>query len=901
METPIAQSAITKVNIEDEMCTAYLDYAMSVIIGRALPDVRDGLKPVHRRVLYAMFREGLLHNRKYSKCAGVVGEVLKKYHPHGDSAVYDTLVRMAQPWNMRYPLVDGQGNFGSIDGDSAAAYRYTECRMKHLAELMLKDIDKKTVDFTDNFDGSTQEPTVFPTRFPELLVNGSDGIAVGMATKIPPHNLTEIINACVHLIDHPETTVKELVLGRQAPEGEEGEEGESFSFGPIVPGPDFPTGGIVYGLDGILQAYETGRGIVRIRSLADIETDEKTGRQKIVVTEIPYQVNKARLVEKIAELVRDKKVEGISDLRDESSREGLRVVVELKKDAFGEIVLNQLYKHSPLESSFGINMLAIVQGRPEVLSIKQVLQHFITHRREVTIRRCRHELAIAENRAHILEGLKRALDVMDEIIRIIRASHSSGEAQASLIETFDFSPRQAKAILELRLQKLTGLERDKILEELAELLKEIERLNNILNHEPLLLQLIKDELVEVRDLFDDQRRSRVLATTSGISAEDLIADEEMVVTITHSGYIKRVPLVEYRAQKRGGRGVQGMNTRDKDFVVELFVASTHTNLLIFTNQGRLYSLKVHQCPKAGRTALGRPIVNLIQFKEGEKMTAVRPLKEFVEGHYAFFATRKGTVKKTALMDYDSSRVRSSGLNAIRLDEDDELIGVDITDGEALIFLGTKNGQAIRFKESDVRSMGRTTRGVRGIRLNEGDEVVSLVVAGEEDDILTVTENGFGKRSPVSEYRLTGRGGKGVITIKCSERNGLVASISKVEEGDQFMFTTNEGRVIRISSDELRTQGRNTQGVRLFRIDKGERLTSTARLKETEEEETEETEGEVTEAQAQEGEAPEGGADAVAAEGQESPDSATEVSENEGAAVANETSAEENSPADPAGE
>lgn len=828
------QENIPRIRIEDEMRTSYLDYAMSVIIGRALPDVRDGLKPVHRRVLYAMFREGLLHNKKYSKCAGVVGEVLKKYHPHGDSAVYDTLVRMAQPWNLRYPLVDGQGNFGSIDGDSAAAYRYTESRMTHLAERMLQDIDKETVDFTENFDGSTMEPTVLPTLFPSLLVNGSDGIAVGMATKIPPHNLGEVLDACIHLIDFPETTTRELVLGRPETEDQEALE-------PLIPGPDFPTGGIIHSRKEILKAYETGRGIVQIRARARIEEDEKTQRARIVIDEVPYQVNKARLVEKIAQLVREKKIEGISDLRDESNREGIRVVVDLKRDAYPEVVLNQLYKHSPLKSSFGIILLAITRGQPVEFTLKQMLQHFIDHRREVTTRRCRYELRKAEARAHILEGLKKALDHIDAIISLIRSSPNSSTARSGLMETFEFSQRQAQAILELRLQKLTALERDQIIEELQALLQEIERLQGILNNEPLLLQLIKDELLAIREGFSDPRRSAISESTDEISVEDMIADEDMVVTLTHTGYIKRCALSEYRAQKRGGRGVQGMNTRERDFVVELFVARSLEVMLIFTNKGRVFQLKVYQLPQASRTALGRPLVNLLQFEEGEKTTAIMPISQFEEGQYVFFTTRKGTVKKTDLMQY--ARSRSGGLIAIRLDEDDELIGVQATTGDSQIILGTKKGLAIRFDETKVRPTGRATRGVRGIRLSGSDHVVSLVVTQPENDVLTVSELGYGKRSPVNEYRLTGRGGKGVITIKASERNGDVAGLLEVNQGDQLMFSTNKGRIIRIRADELRTQGRNTQGVRLFRIDKGEHITSIARLMDNDEENEENEENE----------------------------------------------------------
>lgn len=806
------------VRIEDEMRISYLDYAMSVIIGRALPDVRDGLKPVHRRVLYAMFREGLLHNKKYSKCAGVVGEVLKKYHPHGDSAVYDTLVRMAQPWNLRYPLVDGQGNFGSIDGDSAAAYRYTECRMKHIAEYLLQDIDKETVDFMENFDGSTMEPLVLPTRFPVLLVNGSDGIAVGMATKIPPHNLAEVMTACIYLLDRPELTTRDLVLGWTEEDGE--------VVPPVVPGPDFPTGGLVSNQEAVLQAYETGRGIVRIRARADIEEDGDKFR--IVIHEVPFQVNKSRLVEKIALLVQERKIEGVSDLRDESNREGIRVVLDLRRDAFPEVVLNQLYKHSPLQSSFGINLLSIVNKQPRLLSLKDMLQHFISHRREVTIRRCRYELRKAEDRAHILEGLHKALDVIDAVIETIRASSETKQAKEALIKRFDFSPIQAEAILDMRLQKLTGLERDKILAELGELLKTIEWLQSILNNEALLRNLMKDEMRQIRDAFADPRRSEITHEMESISMEDLIAEENMVVTLTHSGYIKRNPLDEYRAQKRGGKGVQGMNTRGEDFVVQLFVASTHDYVMIFTNHGRLHWLKVYDIPQAGRTSVGRPLVNLLSLEEGEKTTAILPIREFVSDHYVFFATRQGYVKKTDLMAY--SNIRAGGLNAIKLEDGDELIGVTITDGYREIILATRSGKAIRFNEEQVRPTGRNTRGVMGIRPEEKDEVVSLVdIKSPDRDLLTVTENGFGKRTPVSDYRITHRGGKGIITIKTSDRNGAVAGVLEVSDTDQLMFSTDSGQVIRTFVNEISQVSRNTQGVRLFRIDKTERVTSIARL------------------------------------------------------------------------
>lgn len=807
---------ITRVTIENEMRSSYLDYAMSVIIGRALPDVRDGLKPVHRRVLYAMFREGLLHNRKYSKCAGVVGEVLKKYHPHGDAAVYDTLVRLAQDWNMRYPLVDGQGNFGSIDGDSAAAYRYTESRMTHLAEMMLQDIDKNTVDFADNFDGSTTEPQVLPTRFPTLLVNGSDGIAVGMATKIPPHNLSEVIQACVALIDDPSLTSRQIVKEKK-----------------LLRGPDFPTGGIMYGLEDILHAYETGRGVLQLRAKTHVEEDEDSGRQKIIVTELPYQVNKARLVEKIADLVREKKLDGLSDLRDESNREGIRVVIELKMDAIPEVVLNHLFKHTPLQTSFGINLLAIVKGKPEILTLKDFLVHFLEHRKDVTRRRCAFELEKAKDRQHLLEGLSRALERVDDIIQTIRATQSTADAKEALVQGYGFSERQAQAILDLRLQKLTSLEQSNLQDERKELSQSIVRLQRLLDPSDLgpLMQLIRQELLEIQEKFGDARKTVIYESrVDSISLEDLIPEEEMVVTLTRSGYIKRTPLTEYRAQHRGGRGVQAMSTKEEDFVVQLFAASTHHYVLVFTNQGRLYHLKVHEIPKASRTGTGKPLVNLISFEGGEEPKAVLPLKDFSEGRHLFFATKQGVVKKTELMAF--SRVRSTGLIAIRLDDGDELIGVDITDGSNEIVLGSLQGQAARFKEQDVRATNRDTRGVSGIRLEDDDEVVSLVVTHSEGEILTVTENGFGKCTLVDDYRRIKRAGKGVITIKASERNGKVAALLEVRKTDQLMFTTDTGRAIRINASEIRSQGRNTQGVRLFRIDPGERITSVARVAES---------------------------------------------------------------------
>ncbi len=812
------------VRIEDEMRISYLDYAMSVIIGRALPDVRDGLKPVHRRILYAMYREGLLHNKKFSKCAGVVGEVLKKYHPHGDSAVYDTLVRMAQPWNMRYPLIEGQGNFGSIDGDSAAAYRYTESRLQKLTEWMLKDIDKDTVDFAPNFDGTTTEPTVLPTRFPSLLANGSDGIAVGMATKIPPHNLGEVIDACLYLLENPDATVEDLVLG---PPDETGVRRK-----PILPGPDFPTGGIVKDRASILNAYKTGKDVIQIQARADIESSENKNR--IVIKEVPYQVNKSRLIEKIVQLVKEKKIEGISDIRDESNREGIRIVVELKRDAFPEIVLNQLYKHSPLQHSFGIILLAIVEGQPKLLNLRELLLLFLEHRREVVIRRCRYELKKAEEKAHILQGLERALENIDRVIEIIRGSKSTDEAKGLLEGEFQFSQPQLKAILELRLQKLTALEREQLAAEHQKLREEIKQLTEILNSEEKLKSVIRDELLEVKELFGDDRLSEIAESSEDFVPEDLIADEEMVVTLTYSGYIKRNPLSEYRVQRRGGRGVQGAVTKDNDFISQLFVASTHTDLLVFTNAGKVYQLKVYKIPLTSRNAMGRPIVNLIDLEEGESPTAILPIREYSEGQFIFFTTRRGIVKKTDLKAF--STVRSNGLRAINLDEGDEVIGVGLTDGSRDIMLCSRNGKVIRFSEEQVRPMGRTARGVTGIKLDSDDEVVSLVIIqNPENYILTATENGYGKLTPISEYRITARGGKGIITIKTTQRNGKVAGILEVSLDDQIMFISDAGKIIRTWANEIRMSGRNTQGIRIIRLADGEKIASFAKVVENHDE------------------------------------------------------------------
>jgi len=802
------------VNIEDQMRESYMDYAMSVIIGRALPDARDGLKPVHRRILYAMFSEGLVHNRRYSKCAGVVGEVLKRYHPHGDSAVYDALVRLAQEWNVRYPLIDGQGNFGSIDGDSPAAYRYTECRLTELAEELLADIDRETVGFVPNFDDSTQEPLVLPSKVPNLLINGSSGIAVGMATNVPPHNLGEVCDALVALIEHPELTVDELMR--------------------YIPGPDFPTAGFICGQGPIREAYREGRGILTVRARATVETDEKSGRSAIIVTEIPYQVNKRRLIERIAELVNERKLNGIASdgLRDESDRDGMRIVIELKRDAVAEVLLNQLYKHTPLEESFGVNMLAIVDGRPKLLNLKDALQVFLKHRREVVVRRTVYDLRKAEERLHILAGLKIAIEHLDEAIGIIRAATDPTSARERLMATFALSQLQAQAVLDMRLQRLTGLERGKIVEEYAETEKAIARYRAILADEREVAKIIADELRALREKYGDERRTRIVDEAAAISVEDLIVEEDMVVTISHEGYIKRNAMALYRAQRRGGRGRIGATTREEDFVEHLFIASTHSYLLFFTTSGKVFWLKVHEIPQAGRTARGRSITNVLSLKPEEKLSAFLPVREFQEGRYVLFATRRGLVKKTDLMQYASPR--PSGIIAIALEEGDEVIGVRLTDGTREAILSTRDGQAIRFKEEEARPMGRDTYGVRGMKLDEGDEVVSLDLVEPGATLLAVSENGYGKRTEMEEYRLTRRGGKGIITMKTTDKTGRVMGVRMVTDDDQIMLVTSGGKVIRLRVNEIRVIGRNTQGVRLIDLEEGERVASVARLAEREE-------------------------------------------------------------------
>ncbi len=796
------------VNIEEEMKVSYLDYAMSVIIGRALPEVRDGLKPVQRRILYAMFREGLLPNKKYSKSAGVVGEVLKKYHPHGDTAVYDAMVRLAQDFNLRYTLVDGQGNFGSIDGDRAAAYRYTEARLAKIAEELLMDIDKETVDFIPNFDETTVEPTVLPSRIPNLIINGAAGIAVGMATNIPPHNLGEIIDGLMLLLKDKNTTDKDLMT--------------------VVKGPDFPTGGMIYGTAGIKSAIETGRGIIKIRAKAKIEREHRGG-ESIIVTEVPYQVNKARLIEKIAELVREKKIEGVSDLRDESDRDGIRIVIELKRGEMAEVVLNNLYKHTQMENTFGIIMLAIVGGKPEVNGLKKILILFLQHRRDVILRRTRYELRKAEERAHILEGLKIALDHLDEIIALIRAAKNPAEAKEGLIANYALSELQAQAILEMRLQRLTGLERDKIISEYTETLKEIERLKAILGSDALVSQIIKDELLEIKGKYADERKTEIVEDIGEITMEDLITEEEMVITLSHTGYIKRNPLSAYRSQRRGGKGLMGMETKEEDFVEQLFIGSTHDYLLFFTNFGRLYWMKIYQIPEAGRTAKGKALINLLQLSPGEKVSTALPVRDFKDGYLVMF-TKDGTVKKTALTAY--SNPRSKGIIAISLDDKDELIAVRRTTGNNDLIIGTRNGLSIKFNEEDVREVGRAARGVRGIRLKKGDEVVAAEVAEEKTAILTVAENGFGKRTKIEDYPLQGRGGKGVISIKLTEKGGKVVGLLQVREEDEVVMITGAGKLIRTTAENISIHGRNTQGVTLMNT-ADEKISSIAKVVEKE--------------------------------------------------------------------
>ena len=802
-----------EVSIEQEMKKSYLDYAMSVIIGRALPDIRDGLKPVHRRVLYAMRELKNDWNKPYKKSARIVGDVIGKFHPHGDAAVYDTIVRLAQDFSMRYPLVDGQGNFGSIDGDPPAAMRYTEIRMMRLAHEMLEDLEKETVDFIPNYDESLNEPTVLPARIPNLLINGSAGIAVGMATNVPPHNLTEVIEALKALIDNVDISINELIK--------------------IIPGPDFPTGGIIYGNESIREAYHSGRGAIRIRARIAVEKDKRTQRETLVITELPYQVNKAKLIENIAELIRDKEIDGIQYVRDESDREGMRIALGLRKDQIAGVVINQLYKHTRMETSFGIHFLAVVNGRPELLNLKEILQYFILHRKEIIVRRTRYDLKKAEDQAHILEGLKVALDNLDEVVALIRASKSPAEAKTQLIEKFSLSEKQAQAILDMRLQRLTGLEREKIQQDYKNTLKDIARFKEILASERLVLNIIKDELTAIQEQFGDQRYTEIVSETKEITIEDMIVEEDMVVTISQRGYIKRNPITLYRNQRRGGKGKTAMGTKEDDFVEHLFIASTHHTFLFFTNLGKVYWCKVYDIPQAGRMSLGKAIVNLLNLEKDEQLTTVLAVPEFKPGYHVLMATKNGVIKKTDLMAF--SRPRAGGIIALNLLEGDELIAARLTDGTLNVFLGSYRGKAIRFHESDIRPSGRVATGVRGMRLAQGDHIVGMEVLSHGQTLFTVTENGYGKRTSIDEYPVQKRGGKGVISIKTTERNGMVVGILLVSDEDDLMLMTNIGKVIRMPVQSISVISRNTQGVKLMGMDEEEGVVGAARLAEKEDE------------------------------------------------------------------
>ena len=846
---------VLPVNLEDEMQASYLDYAMSVIVGRALPDVRDGLKPVHRRVLYAMSVLGNDWNKPYKKSARVVGDVIGKYHPHGDTAVYDTIVRMAQPFSMRYMLVDGQGNFGSVDGDAPAAMRYTEVRMARIAHSMLDDLDKETVDFIPNYDESEHEPAVLPARVPNLLVNGSTGIAVGMATNIPPHNLTEIVNGCVAMIDDPAITIDGLME--------------------YIPGPDFPTAALINGARGIHEAYKTGRGRIYVRARTEIETNDKTGRQTIVVHELPYQVNKARLLEKIAELVKEKRIEGISELRDESDKDGMRMVIELRRGEVAEVVLNNLYQHTQMQNVFGINMVSLVDGQPRLLNLKQMLEYFIRHRREVVTRRTLFELRKARDRAHVLEGLAVALANIDEVIKLIREAASPADAKRELLarqwksgaveamleragsdasrpqglpaefglseQGYRLTETQAQAILDLRLHRLTGLEQDKILSEYSEIIGKIKDLLDILSSPDRLMQVIRDELIAIRDQYGDERRTEIISNRLDLTLEDLITEEDVVVTLSHAGYAKAQTLDIYQAQRRGGKGKTATSTRDEDFVDQLFVANTHDTILCFSSRGRVYWMKVYELPQAGRNARGKPIVNLLPLEKEERINAVLPIREYSEDKYIFMATSSGTVKKTPLINF--SRQRASGIIAVDLRDDDQLVGVAVTDGQQDIMLFTSASKAIRFNESQVRPMGRTACGVRGVKLGPGQRVISLMIAEPGRTVLTVTENGYGKRTPVEQFPLRGRGGMGVISIKASERNGEQVGAVLVEEGDEVMLITNGGTLVRTPISDVSVMGRDTQGVTMIRLSKKEKLVKIERIESLDDEVVAEAEGE----------------------------------------------------------
>ena len=807
MAEQFIEGTILQKEISSEMRRAYLDYSMSVIVGRALPDVRDGLKPVHRRILYGMYDAGVTHDKPYMKAARSVGDVMGKYHPHGDAAIYDTMVRLAQDWVMRYPLIDGHGNFGSVDGDKAAHMRYTEARLQKFAVEMMKDIEKDTVDFVPNYDGLETEPTVLPCSFPNLLLNGSSGIAAGMATNIPPHNLNEVADAAMALMDDPDLDTEGLMQ--------------------YIKGPDFPTAGLILGKEGIKQAYETGRGLVRMRSKSHFEVTSR-GRQRIVVTELPYQVNKANLIEKIAQLVREKKIDGISALRDETSRDGMRIVIELKADAVGKVVLNKLYKHTQLQDTFGVIMLALVNGVPKTLSLKQVLGHYIDHQKEVVTRRCRYELKKAQDRAHILEGLRIALDYIDEVVSTIRSAKSTEDAKTKLMERFGLSELQAQAILEMRLRALTGLERDKIENEYNELIKKIAYLEQVLSSERMVIGIIKEQLGEIKEKYGDERRTIITGDEGELTEEDLIAQEDMVITISHTGYIKRMNLNTYRQQKRGGRGITGMTTKEEDFVEQLFITTTHHYLLVFTTRGRCFRLKVHEIPEVGRTAKGSALINLLPLSGNEKLQTVIPIKDFEQQGYLFMATKNGIVKKTSLNDFHS---RNNGIIAISLDDDDDLIGAQFTDGNDDIIICTAEGSAIRFSEVDVRPMGRTARGVKGITLDGDDQVVALCKAAEQSYLMVVSQNGFGKRTALNEtnYRRITRGGKGVYTLRCNEKTGNLISAQLVKDGDEMMLITRNGIIIRINTDDVSEQGRMTQGVTLINLADGDEVIDVAKV------------------------------------------------------------------------
>ncbi|MEV2886838.1 DNA gyrase subunit A [Paenibacillus larvae] len=817
--TEESRSQVKEVDIGFEMRNSFMDYAMSIIVSRALPDVRDGLKPVHRRILYAMSELGITPNKPHKKSARIVGEVIGKYHPHGDAAVYETMVRMAQDFSLRYMLVDGHGNFGSIDGDMAAAMRYTEARLSKIAMELLRDINKETIDYTPNYDGEEQEPVVLPARFPNLMVNGSSGIAVGMATNIPPHNLGEVIDGILMLIENPDVTPLELMSA--------------------IKGPDFPTGAYILGREGIRQAYSTGRGSVTMRAKTTIE--EVNNKARIIVDELPYQVNKARLIEKIAELVREKKIDGITDLRDESDRNGMRIVIELRRDVNPNVVLNNLFKHTALQSNFGIINIALVNGEPKVLNLKEMLYYYLEHQRVVIRRRTEYELRKAEARAHILEGLRIALDHLDEVIALIRSSRTTDIARTGLMEQFELSHDQAQAILDMRLQRLTGLEREKIENEYKELMAKIAELKAILADEQLILKIISEELQQIRASYGDERRTEITIGEDAIEDEDLIPREEVVITITHSGYVKRLPVSTYRSQRRGGRGVVGMDTKNNDFVEHLFVTNSHHYLMFFTDKGKVYRLKAYEIPELGRTARGTPIINLIQIEQGETVNAVIPIESFESGHFLFFATQQGIVKKTPLKDYNN--IRKGGLIAINLREDDRLIGVKLTDGNCNIIMGTRQGMSIHFPERDVRSMGRAATGVKGIHISEDDAVIDMDIVDENNTVLIVTSKGFGKRTPMSEYRIQTRGGKGIKTLNVTSKNGPVVGLKVVEEDEDLMIITASGTVIRTSMSGISIMGRNTQGVRLINTREDDEVATVTRVEKSEEhsEEEEETE------------------------------------------------------------